>query len=207
MSLSSRRRAVPSVLLAGALMLVLPAAWPGPVLAQESQPDSRTEVQQDGNAAVVPSIGPERMEAAVAYPIAQLQGLDKVTARISTFRAPVDQPVTFGSLTIRVRACWKNPPELTPESAAYLEISDSTQSGDKAIFSGWMYASSPAVNGLEHPVYDVWVLDCLPAGNAAGQDAAGQDAAGQDAAGQDAGGGAAGGGDRGIPQGGAAPKG
>lgn len=109
---------------------------------------------QDGGAA-------ERMTAATSFAFAQLQGLDKVTARVSRFAAPVDVPVEFGSLVVRVRACWKNPPELTPESAAYLEITDRTRENGEPVFAGWMYASSPAVNGLEHPVFDVWVLDCL----------------------------------------------
>jgi hypothetical protein len=99
----------------------------------------------------------ERMTAATAFPFAELQGLDKVTARVSRFSAPVDVPVEFGSLTVRVRACWKNP----PESAAYIEITDRTLESSEPVFAGWMYASSPAVNGLEHPVFDVWVLDCL----------------------------------------------
>ncbi len=123
--------------------------------------------------------GPERMDAAQQLPRVQLQGLDKVTARISTFATPVEQPARFGSLLIEVRACWKNPPELTPESAAYLVIRDETAAGEAPIFSGWMYASSPAVNALEHPVYDVWVLDCLPAGEAAGGEGGGDGAGGQ----------------------------
>ena len=109
----------------------------------------------------LPSVGVERMEAAAAFPVARLQGLDKVTARISTFEVPVDAPAEFGTLEIRVRSCWKNPPEETPEAAAYLEIRDSVSGDDEPVFSGWMYASSPAVNALEHAVYDVWVLDCL----------------------------------------------
>lgn len=96
-----------------------------------------------------------------AYPVAVLQGLDKITARISTFEAPVEQPVTFGSLEIMVRTCQKRPPEEPPESAAFLEITEQ-KPGEEArrAFTGWMFASSPALNGLQHPVYDVWLLDC-----------------------------------------------
>ena len=98
------------------------------------------------------------------YPIAVLQGLDKVTARISRVEAPVDQEVTFGSLRIMARTCRKRPPEETPESAAFLEIHDQ-KPGEQAqsLFSGWMFASSPALNPLHHPVYDVWVIDCKKA--------------------------------------------
>lgn len=90
-----------------------------------------------------------------------MQGLDKVTARVSTFDAPVGQTVKFGSLEITPRTCRKRPPEETPESAAFLEIRD-VKPGEKPklIFSGWMFASSPALSALQHPVYDVWVLDC-----------------------------------------------
>jgi hypothetical protein len=96
--------------------------------------------------------------------VAVLQGLDKITARISTFDAPVDRSVRFGSLVITVRACVKRPPEEPPETAAFVQIED-VKSGEASvganrIFSGWMFKSSPALSALEHPVYDVGVLDC-----------------------------------------------
>lgn len=95
------------------------------------------------------------------YPVAVLQGLDKITARISTFEVPVEQPVAFGSLEIMVRTCQKRPPEEPPESAAFLEITERKPGeGANRLFTGWMFASSPALNGLQHPVYDVWLLDC-----------------------------------------------
>ncbi len=96
--------------------------------------------------------------------IAVLQGLDKTVARISTFEAPIDRPVHFGSLVITARACIKKPPEEPPETAAFLEI-DEVRAGEtsvsaKRVFSGWMFRSSPALSALENPVYDVGVLDC-----------------------------------------------
>jgi len=95
------------------------------------------------------------------YDIAVLQGLDKVTARVSTLEAPVGLSIRFGTLEIIARKCDKRPPEDTPESAAFLDIWE-VRSGQAAqtIFRGWMFASSPAVSALEHPVYDVWVIDC-----------------------------------------------
>jgi hypothetical protein len=97
--------------------------------------------------------------------VAVLQGLDKVTARISPVRAPLDTPTSFGTLEIVARTCRETPPTEPPESAAFLEIRElppaSDPDGPKTeLFSGWMFASSPAVSGLEHPVYDVWVVDC-----------------------------------------------
>ncbi len=101
---------------------------------------------------------------AVPGDVAVLQGLDKITARISTFEAPLNEPVRFGSLEIIARACDKKPPEETPESTAFLEITDvRPDSPDVALFKGWMFASSPAVSAVEHPVYDVWVVDCRKA--------------------------------------------
>jgi len=92
---------------------------------------------------------------------ALLQGLDKITARISAFEAPLDQPVRFGTLTIVARACNSRPPEEPPESAAFLEIVDRRPNQPETrAFAGWMFASSPGLHGLEHPVYDVWVVGC-----------------------------------------------
>ena len=113
-------------------------------------------------------------------PVALLEGLDKITARVSKFEVPVGAPVQFGTLAIRVRDCEKSPPEDTPESAAFVEI-DETRTGEvrTRVFSGWMFASSPALSALEHPVYDVILLDCKAAsgsprsasGSAAGKEA------------------------------------
>ena len=98
---------------------------------------------------------------ATAQDIAVLQGLDKVTARISTIDAPIDDRVRFGTLSIVVRHCRKTPPEEPPETMAFLEIDD-VKPDEQAVrlFSGWMFASSPALSALEHPVYDVWVIGC-----------------------------------------------
>ena len=102
---------------------------------------------------------PARAETA-----AVLQGLDKTTARVSTFDAPVDKSVRFGTLVITVRACVKRPPEEPPQTAAFLQI-DEVRPGEttvtsKRVFSGWMFASSPAISALDDPIYDITVLDC-----------------------------------------------
>jgi len=99
--------------------------------------------------------------AAIDADVVVLQGLDKITARTREFRVPVGSSRNFGSLEITARHCYKTPPEEPPERKAFLEIVD-VRPDRKAvkIFSGWMFASSPALNALEHPVYDVWVTDC-----------------------------------------------
>ena len=96
--------------------------------------------------------------------VAVLQGLDKVTARISTISAPINDTVRFGSLHITARTCTKTPPTEPPEVTAFLEVTEA-QPGElpKPVFSGWMFASSPALSAMEHPVYDVWVIDCRAA--------------------------------------------
>nr|WP_207461962.1 DUF2155 domain-containing protein [Azospirillum sp. SYSU D00513] len=97
----------------------------------------------------------------VERPAAKLQGLDKVTARTSTFSLAVGDTKLFGSLRVTLRACRENPPIETPESAAFLEVVETQQDEEaKPVFRGWMFASSPALSAMEHPVYDVWVLSC-----------------------------------------------
>ena len=92
---------------------------------------------------------------------AELQGLDKITARTWSFDAPVGQGVRFGTLEIRIEACKKRPPEEPPESAAFMTIIDHRPNEQPVqIFRGWMFASRPALSPLEHPVYDIVVLDC-----------------------------------------------
>jgi hypothetical protein len=93
--------------------------------------------------------------------MAVLQALDKVTGRVHGLNVVVDQPARFASLTLGVRSCRKSLPEDSPESAAFLEIQDTNPKGEKStVFSGWMFASSPAVSAMEHPMFDVWVVEC-----------------------------------------------
>ena len=108
---------------------------------------------------------PPATAAAPALTVAVLQGLDKTTARVSSVEAPLDKPVRFGTLVITARACAKKPPEEPPNTAAFLEIDETRPQGQantdvQHLFSGWMFAQSPALSTLEHPVYDVTVLDC-----------------------------------------------
>lgn len=92
---------------------------------------------------------------------AVLQALDKILGRTSILEAKVGTPIRFGTLEIVVRACRTRPPEEPPESTAFLEIDDQRPGEAKRrVFTGWMFASSPAVSALEHPVYDVWVKSC-----------------------------------------------
>lgn len=110
-----------------------------------------------------PVIAQQNDEFSVEEDIAvvTLAALDKITTQLSTIEIRQDQTVRFGTLDITLRYCRTNPPEEAPESVAFLEITDIGQNNqDVKVFSGWMFASSPALSPLEHPVYDVWVKDC-----------------------------------------------
>jgi hypothetical protein len=91
---------------------------------------------------------------------AELQALDKVTARIVVLEALVGQPVRFGTLVIRVGACHRRPPDDPPDAAAWLEVRDTRPGAPDVPFRGWMFAASPGLSMLEHPVYDLRVLAC-----------------------------------------------
>jgi hypothetical protein len=102
--------------------------------------------------------------AMIPEPTAILQGLDKISARVSRIEAPVGASVTFGTLSILVHDCEQNPPEDPPENAAFIQIYEKPPGeATKRLFSGWMFSSSPALSGLEHPVYDVTLLGCKAA--------------------------------------------
>ena len=98
--------------------------------------------------------------------VAVLRSIDKLYARTTTFEVPVGQTVKFGnSLFIRPQACRKTPPTKQPESATFLQVWETKLDKDgkkqtKWIFSGWAFASSPALSAIDHPIFDVWLIDC-----------------------------------------------
>lgn len=108
----------------------------------------------------------------VPMPMAELQALDKVTARIRRIEAPVGGSVEVGSLTVRVLACYVTDPSEPPESAAFLQIDEDSPIEPLRLFSGWMFASSPGLSALDHPVYDVWLTACVDPSAASPPDAA-----------------------------------
>jgi hypothetical protein len=112
---------------------------------------------------------------------ATLRALDKITGRSTDIVVKVGEPVEFGSLRIELKACFQTPPDEVPESAAFLKVFSTHVTGNEllgmtleekaaaepaakeeapVVFSGWMYASSPGLSALEHPVYDIWVIRC-----------------------------------------------
>jgi hypothetical protein len=90
-----------------------------------------------------------------------MRGLDKITGRPTNIVAPVGKPVHFATLTITARYCYSTPASETPETAAFVQIQDHRpDQSERSVFSGWMYGSSPGLNAMEHPLYDVWVITC-----------------------------------------------
>jgi hypothetical protein len=141
-------------------------------LAQPSDAPPSADVEKQLNAptasgpkVAAPSAGIATAESAAipqGKPVALvMRGLDKMTGRPADIIAPMNTPVRFATLTITVRTCYSTPPTEPPETDAFVEIVDNRPDQPaKKVFSGWMFASSPSLNGMEHPLYDVWVISC-----------------------------------------------
>jgi hypothetical protein len=92
---------------------------------------------------------------------AHIQAMDKITGRVSELNVPVNGLANFGTFSILVRKCVTKSPEETPENTAFIDVVDNYQSKDPVnIFKGWMFSSTPGINGIEHPIYDIWLLKC-----------------------------------------------
>lgn len=116
------------------------------------------------------------------YDTVVLRALDKVTARTVTLEARIGEPITFRTLQITAQACDKRPPEESPEAASHLEIVEQREGRPPVtVFEGWMFASSPGLSAMQHPVYDVWVLDCVNKVESAPDQEAGSDGGTNDA--------------------------
>ena len=97
----------------------------------------------------------------ISNPIASFSGLDKITGRITNFDVYIDETVQFGALQITPRVCYTRPPTETQRTSVFVEVDQvSLKGGSERIFTGWMFADSPALNAIDHPVYDVWLVDC-----------------------------------------------
>ena len=130
----------------GALLAML-----GPAAAQTSPPTAPNG--DNGSLQAIPP-GPGKA-------VAELQGLDKVTARSQRFYAPIGEATRFGTLEITVGDCLVNKPDAPPESVAYLTIVDHKPGqAEQKLFAGWMFASSPSISAMDDGVYDVRVLAC-----------------------------------------------
>ena len=104
-------------------------------------------------------IGPPPQK--IANTTAVFSGLDKITGRIISFDVAINETVQFGALQVTPRVCYSRPPTETPNTDAFVEVDEITLQGEiKRIFTGWMFAASPGLHAVEHPIYDVWLTDC-----------------------------------------------
>jgi hypothetical protein len=88
-------------------------------------------------------------------------GLDKITGRIISFDAAIGETVQFGALRVTARVCYTRPPTEATNTDAFVDVDEVTLQGEiKRIFNGWMFAASPGLHGVEHPIYDIWLTDC-----------------------------------------------
>jgi hypothetical protein len=133
-----------------------------PPPGQRAQPPQRGTTQpsstapQPGDEVVV-----EPSAQKIANPTAVFSGLDKITGRIISFDVAINETVRFGALEVTPRACYSRPPTEAPNTDAFLEVDELTLQGElKRIFTGWMFAASPGLNAVEHPIYDVWLTEC-----------------------------------------------
>jgi hypothetical protein len=101
----------------------------------------------------------------IKHPIAVFSGLDKITGRIITFDVATNETVQFGSLQITERVCYSRPPTEAPQTDTFIEVDNIDANNEsKRIFTGWMFAGSPSLHALDHPVYDIWLLSCKGSG-------------------------------------------
>ncbi len=133
----------------------LPSLPPGQRQPHATPQPSDTAPQPGDEVVVEPP--PQR----IANPTAVFSGLDKITGRITSFDVAVNETVQFGALQVTPRVCYSRPPTETPNTDAFVEVDEVTLQGEiKRIFTGWMFAASPGLHAVEHPIYDVWLTDC-----------------------------------------------
>ena len=110
--------------------------------------------------AALMAAGPARADR-IKHPIAVFSGLDKITGRTIAFEAALGETVQFGSLQITDRACYTRPATEAPQTISFIEVDEvDADKKYKRVFSGWMFAASPGLHGIEHPIYDVWLTGC-----------------------------------------------
>jgi hypothetical protein len=101
------------------------------------------------------------LAAPITNPVAVFSGLDKITGRIITFDVLIDETVQFGALQVTPRICNTRPPTEPAQTTTFVEVDEITLSNKiQRLFTGWMFAASPGLHAIEHPVYDVWLIDC-----------------------------------------------
>ena len=121
---------------------------------------------------VLAALGPASADPGARYDnrVAVFSALDKVTATIKTLEVAIGETVQFGALKVTPRVCYSRPPTEQPKTTSFVEVDEVQLDGaEKRIFTGWMFAQSPGLNAVEHPVFDVWLTDCQKPRNSIAQ--------------------------------------
>src|SRR3954471_22290783 len=143
-----------------------PASPGQPAALRGSPPGQR---QPRGTAGEIPATpAPPNDEVVIAPPAQKIpnntavfSGLDKITGRIIAFDVALNETVQFGALQVTPRACYTRPPTEATNTDGFIEVDEITLQGEiKRVFTGWMFAASPGLNAIEHPIYDIWLADC-----------------------------------------------
>jgi hypothetical protein len=144
--------------------------YPPPPLQGQAPAKGALAPPPQGNSQAAPAAGEaapdeetvvEKPTAHIANKRAVFVGLDKITGRTIKFDAALGETVQFGALQVTPRTCYTRPPTEATNTDAFVEVDEVTLKGDiKRIFTGWMFALSPGLNAVEHPIYDVWLIDC-----------------------------------------------
>lgn len=182
LGMSRRTTYILTALFVGLVVLGLILFWPSPVLRKQGPIDSPVGDAAAAATVEAPGVGIATASPALAAPTrapsvttptggGDLSGdaprkvvirvLDKITQRLREYELDMDQSVRFGIIDVRVRTCIATPPYERPENSAFVQIDETRQGrASQRIFSGWMFSSTPSLNPLQHPIYDVWVIKC-----------------------------------------------
>jgi hypothetical protein len=104
---------------------------------------------------------PPAQDSRIANKVAVFSGIDKITGRIITFDIYINETVQFGALQVTPRVCYTEDETQNPKADTFVEVDEITLDRKiRRIFTGWMFADSPGLNAVDHPVYDVWLKGC-----------------------------------------------
>src|SRR3954451_10843826 len=138
-----------------------PSAAPGSPPGQRQQPTKGGVPPASASLQPGDEVVSEPPATKITNKKATFSGLDKITGRIINFDEDIGETVQFGALRVKTDACYTRPSTEAANTDAFVEVDEITLQGEvKRIFSGWMYAASPGLHGVEHPVYDIWLTDC-----------------------------------------------
>jgi hypothetical protein len=114
-----------------------------------------------GLIAALLALAPAAWAERIANPIAVFNGLDKITGLTTTFEIAIGEEKRFGGLIVKPAACYSRPATEEPKTSSFVQVDEiEADNARKRIFSGWMFAESPGLNAVEHPIYDVWLTGC-----------------------------------------------